>query len=884
MFELPTVSIIIVNLNGKHHLEGCFKSIDKLDYPKDKLEIVLVDNGSSDGSVPFLQRKYPHIKLLQNKTNEGFAKPCNDGARAAVGEYVAFINNDMRVQKPWLKELVESLDKNAAQCAGSVILNWNGEEIDFIGGSVNFYGLGFQNDFKKPVSFLKDNVTEDKEILFACGGAMLVKRDVFLAAGGFDEDYFAYYEDVDLGWRLRVLGNKIVLSAKSIVYHKHNSTSKTITKERVQLLYERNKLFTAYKNYSEEHFNQIFWPSLMLDLRETFLFSGIDGDNYKIGNPFPFNADDILLNQKSAVKLCALNEFVQGISKLNEKRKAIQANRKAADEEVFRFFTDPFIVFPKDTVEFINTEYDLVKTFRIDEALQKEWKTKILVISNDNIGEKMAGTGIRYWEIAKAIEDAGKFEVYLACPNECSLTYKNIHMVPYTGFEYGALLQRARECNVIIMMGFTLETIKPLKKIINGKYVIVDIYDPYVIESLEVYKDEERSVRQKRHDEAFRTLDYQLKIGDFFICANEKQKDYWLGMLSALDRINPEVYTYTRNGGKLIETVPFGISDTPPVHTKNVLKGVWPGIGPDDTVLLWGGGIWNWFDPLTLIQAVKLISQSRSDVKLFFMGVKHPNPGVTQMEMLNNAVALAKELDLYDKYVFFNFGWVDYEERQNYLLEADIGVSCHFETFETRFAFRTRILDCLWSDLPIVCTRGDYFADLVESQKLGYAVDCQDTEGLAEKIVAIIDDREYYQACKAHIHNIADGYKWSNVTKPVVDFCLSPVHLGLRNDDDMKQPNGLELIDAPEEDEPIEAAGAETAVQGGGISSARMDELEKRQQNLERMLSTTLKLQKETSASVSELIEWSYMMNNRIVKLKQYANPFRLLKRLLTGK
>ena len=132
-----------------------------------------------------------------------------------------------------------------------------------------------------------------------------------------------------------------------------------------------------------------------------------------------------------------------------------------------------------------------------------------------------------------------------------------------------------------------------------------------------------------------------------------------------------------------------------------------PGIGADDKILLWPGGIWNWFDPLTVIRAVHELSRRRDDVRLYFLGVKHPNPEVPDMAMAAEAVALADELGLRDRVVFFNFGWVPYAERGRYLLDADVAVSAHFDDIETRFAFRTRLLDCLWAGLPVVTTRGD---------------------------------------------------------------------------------------------------------------------------------------------------------------------------------
>ena len=106
-------------------------------------------------------------------------------------------------------------------------------------------------------------------------------------------------------------------------------------------------------------------------------------------------------------------------------------------------------------------------------------------------------------------------------------------------------------------------------------------------------------------------------------------------------------------------------------------------------------------------------------MRLFFLGVQHPNPNVPEMRMVVEARDLATELGLIDRHVFFNEEWVAYDDRQNYLLDADIGVSTHFHHVETEFSFRTRILDYLWAGLPFVTTAGDSFADLTTSTPLG---------------------------------------------------------------------------------------------------------------------------------------------------------------------
>jgi len=222
--SLPRATVIVVNYNGREHLADCFPSLASLLYPRDKLEIIMVDNGSRDGSVEFIRDNFPQIKIIQNDRNLGFAQASNIGARGASGEYVAFLNNDMRVDPHWLIELVKPVlrDRDVV-CAASKILSWDGKRIDFVGGALNFYGHGFQLDYGKGNI---DDYTQERPLLFACGGATLIDKEVFLECGGFDEDYFAFFEDVDLGWRLWILGYKVLFAPKAIAYHKHHGTSK----------------------------------------------------------------------------------------------------------------------------------------------------------------------------------------------------------------------------------------------------------------------------------------------------------------------------------------------------------------------------------------------------------------------------------------------------------------------------------------------------------------------------------------------------------------------------------------------------------------------------------------------------------------------------------
>jgi glycosyltransferase involved in cell wall biosynthesis len=205
-----------------------------------------------------------------------------------------------------------------------------------------------------------------------------------------------------------------------------------------------------------------------------------------------------------------------------------------------------------------------------------------------------------------------------------------------------------------------------------------------------------------------------------------------------------------------------------------VLRGVVPGIGENDKVVLWGGGIYNWFDPLTLLRAVDKLRRRLPEVRLYFLGLKHPNPHVGEMKMAHDALTLADELGLVGTNVFFNEDWVEYGDRQNYLLEADIGVSTHLDHVETEFSFRTRLLDYLWASLPIVATSGDSLAALIETSGIGLTVPPGDVDALEDALFRLLDDEALNGACRAAIEQVVPRYRWSTVLEPLLEFCRAP--------------------------------------------------------------------------------------------------------------
>ena len=392
----------------------------------------------------------------------------------------------------------------------------------------------------------------------------------------------------------------------------------------------------------------------------------------------------------------------------------------------------------------------------------------VLLISNDVIGERMAGPGIRFWEFAQALR--GDFQVNLAVPNKDHPVGSGFVVFPYAQ-DARRLRELASAADAIVFQGFILHSYPFLAEL--GVPLVVDVYDPFVLENMQIHSHETMLERERIHGSDLAILNSQLWAGDFFLCASEKQRDFWLGMLLALNRVNPYTYDSDETLRSLIDVVPFGLPARPPAHPRQVLKGAYKTIRQNDKVILWGGGIWDWFDPCTLIKALANIAAQRRDVKLFFMGIKHPNPLIPPMEATSQAIQLSQDLGLYDKCVFFN-EWVPYEERQNYLLEADIGVSLHLDHLETRFSFRTRLLDCIWAGLPIVTTKGDSMSELVEQHNLGKVVDYGDVQQVTDTLMELLDTPSLREVYGPYFEGVKAQFTWERAVEPLARFCANP--------------------------------------------------------------------------------------------------------------
>jgi glycosyltransferase involved in cell wall biosynthesis len=384
----------------------------------------------------------------------------------------------------------------------------------------------------------------------------------------------------------------------------------------------------------------------------------------------------------------------------------------------------------------------------------------------------MASTGIRSYHTARVLAEAlPEASVTLAVPNEADIPspHPRLRIVRYRN-QWASLLQMLNH-DIIISRNFP----PLLITLFSRKLLALDFYSAFLIEWLEVSKRIPNPFRRRLWAASNRHyIDLQLTLADYVFCANERQRDVWVGALSTLGLTPPRVYNQDTTLRRLIDVVPYGVQADRPKRDRRVLKGIVPGIRATDKVLIWNGSIMEWFDAKTVVRAMAEVSRVRDDVKLFFLGTEHPDfvTGLLSAPA-RETLELSQELGLYDRSVFFNVGWVPYEEIGDYLAEVDIGVCASFDNLENRYSFRTRFVDLFRAGLPIVCTRGDVLAERVEHDPLGTAVAPGDAKAFAEAVLRLLDDQQLYQRCQCNLAAIREELNWERVLAPLVEFCRS---------------------------------------------------------------------------------------------------------------
>jgi GT2 family glycosyltransferase len=354
---MKTTEIIIVNWNNRRETLACVAAVEA--QLTEGASITVVDNGSTDGSATAIAAKHPNAKLFALPENRGFTGGLAAALAGSVADHVIFLNNDAVPEEGWLRAFVEAVE-NAAEdviAVGGRIVDPTGANIDFIGGVMTFDGHAFQNGFRYPVGSRPEPAAGD-ELLFACGGNMIARRAPMMELGAFDNDFFAYLEDVDFGWRSWIAGWRVLYEPRASVRHASSTTSNRLGDFERGVLFERNALQTAIKNYENlgESASAVLFAYLhrlhhyattrnpRADELSRSLFAP-PKRKHRWPKPPLAAIDDPL----TAMQFRAFDWIVKNDARLAKKRHDVQQRRKRSDREIFERFPLHFVpTYPGD--------------------------------------------------------------------------------------------------------------------------------------------------------------------------------------------------------------------------------------------------------------------------------------------------------------------------------------------------------------------------------------------------------------------------------------------------------------------------------------------------------------------------------------------------------
>jgi GT2 family glycosyltransferase len=378
----PDLSAVVVHHRGHDHLFEALAALETACRGRVAAETIVVDNASGL-PVGELLRRHPTARRVTAGSNAGFAAGCRLGAEAARGRFLLFVNDDAVVEAETPLLLAEALERADADvvAVGGRLTDWAGERNDFSDGFLTFDGHAFQSEVGRPVTALSE-APPGEERLFACGGLMAARRAEFLSSGGFDDDYFAYLEDVDFGWRQWIFGHRIVAEPRAVARHRGGATGEALGIYSRGYLFEKNAFATAYKNFDSEHFTALM-PSVLaafLGRISEMLAARNPGaaelgrDPY--GSPLPepsfarrlFGIADAPISVKvedplTVAHLRALLWIHRNQDSLAAKRRAVQSRRRRTDSEIFERFPLRLVpTYPGDE----RFESDFFREFLVD--------------------------------------------------------------------------------------------------------------------------------------------------------------------------------------------------------------------------------------------------------------------------------------------------------------------------------------------------------------------------------------------------------------------------------------------------------------------------------------------------------------------------------------
>jgi glycosyltransferase involved in cell wall biosynthesis len=387
-----------------------------------------------------------------------------------------------------------------------------------------------------------------------------------------------------------------------------------------------------------------------------------------------------------------------------------------------------------------------------------EHRLSVLFVYADRVGRSMGGVGIRALELARTVQAELGVSVTIAAAAHDAGADLGVPVVTFSPHDPVAVRRRLGTVDVVVAQPGWPLLMRDLSR--SGCRLIFDLYDPEVFGTLETFSGWRRSLMSAYSADRVGSA---LRSGHHLMCANERQRDLWLGAMVGAGLISPDAWDRDPSFRSVLDVVPYGVPSVAP--TASAAAGIRRslGVGDGDELILWNGGLWSWLDPGAAIRATALLRARRPQVRLVFMGASDAGPAG---RATREAKHLARDLGMLGSGVIFNDSWVPYEHRDGWLMAADCALSTHLEHLETRFSSRTRLLDCFWARLPIVCTGGDELADRVERENLGAVVPAGDPAAIAAGLERVLDAGR--GAHGRQLAAAAADHAWSRVAEPLI--------------------------------------------------------------------------------------------------------------------
>jgi GT2 family glycosyltransferase len=709
----PTVTVAVLNYNGLRHLEPCLGSLRELDYPPEALEVMLVDNGSTDGSVPFVRAQFPEVTVVEIERNLGFAAGNNVAAQRSDATYIVFLNNDMKVDAGFVRGLVDAVaGDDAVASAGARILSWDGTEVDYAGGWIIFDGTGLQRGHGEPT--LHERYAERVPTAFACGGAMILDRSVFLDVGGFDEDYFAIYEDVDLGWRLWLYGHDVVYAPAAVAYHRHHGTLGSSSAHRRTALAQRNAFATVFKNYDDEHMAPALLASLLTTaagIVESAETSGhLRHGAFELGSRLKTRGR---LPLEDTARLVAAARFAEGLPQLAEKRKEIQRRRVRTDRELAHLFR---VKLPHSPPARPLTRSDVADTFGVTELFDGAPR-RVLVFAPDCLplpGFPAVGSGLRAWALGQGLIGRGH-DVTFSMPKVALDRMRDTYEIPpeidafaWHHWQMHEIVDLVRP-DVVLVCGWAIILNLALPR--QGSIpVILDQHGPHMLERRYQEVGDEETNRREKHA--------ALAAADYFTCAGELQHEYfqtWLAEAGWSDEDRAE------------RSFPMRFSLSPSLPERSL----------DEELTFIFGGVWlPWQDPtvglLTLVD--ELDRRGRGKLRLF--GGKHP-----WIDVATGVFEPLLERMQSSEHVIVE-GQLPHAELIRRYTRAHVAIDLMQRNPERELAVTSRTVEYLWCGLPVIYNDYSELSQLIEEYDAGWAIDPDDAEAVRRALAEIFEEPE----------------------------------------------------------------------------------------------------------------------------------------------